>query len=296
MSNPQIVSLRSVARKLGVSTSDLRELASRAAGYYREFAIKTGSKVRMIDNPTGDLKLIQSRLYRRALRDLSLPPWLHGGVRGCSPLTNATAHVGRAYLTRIDVKNFFPSLTSKHVFRIWRDLGYSSKISAILTKLTTYRGHLPQGAPTSTALANLALVHADEQIQQLAAFSRASYTRFVDDMCISGPHPETAINTIIRILREEGLGVSHKKLKIKSRAHRQEITGYVVNSSSTPSKNRQGRNRVRSAIHKLARTPRESRMFDRDLRSIRGRIADIGRTNPGAAMRLERQLANLCLS
>lgn len=285
-----VVSWRELEFRLGVDRQALTRFADEAESHYQPFEQSQGEKTRTIDNPTGFLKEIQRRINVELLGTVALPEHVHGGVKGKSPLTNAARHVGKRYVLRADVKNFFPSVTNVHVFALWRTLGYSPTLARVLTKLTTYKGHLPQGAPTSTMLANLVLLPADVKIGNTVERPGGAHTRFVDDVAVSGEHPRERINDVIGALRASGFRVSHRKLNVMARGERQELTGYTLNSKRGPSKPRPKRDAIRAAIHALRHSELDPEQRERAIRSIRGRIQDVRPTNPGSARRLESYL------
>ena len=288
-------SLSGLARKLGVPLRELQELAATAASQYcvREIA-KGGGKLRTISNPRERLKRVQKQIYRRLLRPLALAPHLHGSVPGRSPRTNVEQHLARRYLTRIDLAGFFPSVTPRHVYAVWiSQVGCGPGVASLLTSLTTVNFSLPQGAPTSPALANLVLTSADESILKLLAHHGfPSFTRYVDDLGISGEYPHSMITEVAKILQREGFQISRKKLTVSSRNQRQEITGYIANSG-VASIGREYRAKVRAAVHGLEKMDARTDEYLKTVRSVRGRIQHLRRTNPGAAQRLDSYLDGL---
>lgn len=165
----RLSSERRLAAALGLSQNEIACIAATAGDYYAPFLMRGGSKARLIDCPIDPLKTVQKKIDRTFLRELFYPPHLHGGIRKRSPKTNATVHLGQPCVVRIDVQSYFPSVRHQHIYEVWSAvLGCSPDISRWLTQLTTWRGHLPQGASTSMSLANLALLGADEEILELA--------------------------------------------------------------------------------------------------------------------------------
>ena len=161
----------------------------------------------------------------------------------------------------------------------------------MLTRLTTVDGQLPQGAPTSTMIANILLaVPVDEPLGTSAAELDVELTRFVDDFTFSGTKADRLINQASRNVSAVGLRTwrKRKKLKISPSSRRQEVTGLVVNSKKGPSVPLENRERVRAAIHQLRSL--ESRDVERSLLSINGRINHVRQFNKGSAARLDRQL------
>src|SRR5258708_36650911 len=86
------------------------------------------------------------------------PDYLQGSLAGRDYVTNASLHAKKKILICEDVKRFFPSVGAIYIEQVWRDcLGFAPDVARLLTKLTTKGGYLPQGAITSSFLANLVL-------------------------------------------------------------------------------------------------------------------------------------------
>ena len=263
-------------------------MAREAGRHYNEFTLKRGDKTRVIRPATPALKKLQKRIYRRLLRLLPMPSWLHGGIPRRSPLTNAGVHLGKRYVVRLDIVEFFDRITPAQIFEVWRRLGYSPRLARLLTQLTTLRRSVPQGAPTSMALANLVLFEADEQILRIIAGSGAQYSRFVDDIALSGDYPQRFIPQIARIIQQAGFSIRRRKTKIQGRGKRQEVTGCVVNNEGRLTKSRCRRDNVKAAIHQANL---DEFYLLRTTQVLNGRIQDIRSTNIKAAERLQVRLA-----
>lgn len=282
---PEHVSLRALSFRLGVAQTELLSLAKKAGRSYTEFPLLKGDKVRQIRPSVGRLKVVQQRIHRRVLRHIPLPAHLQGGIRKRSASTNAELHLGQPYVVRLDVKNYFDEIKPAHVFEVWRRIGYSPRLARLLTKLTTARRSLPQGAPSSTTLSNLVLLPADDAILQAIAGSDAIYSRYVDDIVISGSHPQAYIPQICLQVQRLGFRIGRRKTSIQPNHERQEVTGYVVNNKLKISRSRSRRDSVRLAVHQIC-----SRV-EGDERSVAGKVIDLGITNSGAAAPLRRRLA-----
>ena len=116
------------------------------------------------------------------LAKVKFPSWVQGGVASRSVKTNAKHHVRRPLLSTMDIKDCFPSITMHKVRGVFEELGFSGEALAVITKLTTWEFQLPQGAPTSPAIANLALAKIDRRQIGLAKQHGLTYTRYVDDI------------------------------------------------------------------------------------------------------------------
>ncbi len=279
-----IYPLRHLAQRLGTDKETLEELADSSDNLYRRFFQKKKSGgQREINEPVGKLKAVQKRIYERLLQIVQLDPHLHGGVKGCSNVTNAEPHQNKQVVICIDIKDFFPSVTAKKVEKVWRRrLGYGKKVSRVLTQLTTYKDRLPQGAPTSTALANLALFDVEGELRKQLAqhqITMIDHTRFVDDITFSGDSgdEEKLIATTIALLKRYGFALNRKKIKVQRSGGRQVVCGVVVNEDQ-PSLEKEKTSKVRAAVRELeTATPEKQRAL---LPSVEGQVAWVKQFKP----------------
>lgn len=197
-SPPKIPSLKVLGYVLGVAESDLNEVLKDIDKYYyrdekpkfdgKGFPVldKNGKpKIRVLYPSTGYLKRIQKRIRIKILTKVNLPKSIKGGVKRQDNIKNARYHVGHKYKFATDLKDFFPSISDLIVFQMFCRLGYFPNISEALTKLVTYQGAVPQGAPTSTDIANLVFLPIDYEIIAFCQERNIKYSRFVDDLSFS---------------------------------------------------------------------------------------------------------------
>ena len=298
----KIATIDALAHRLGVSPEVLAETAEYAGRYYDPYTSTTKPppfpknpthlKKRRIDKPTAFLKDIQRRINQRLLRNLKMPSHICGSVAGKTLVNNIAPHLGASVIVTLDIKSFFPHITTFQVHDVWlRQLGCTPQVAALLTRLTTFERHLPQGAPTSSALANLVLLSLDEPIRIFCEQNGISYTNWIDDLVFSGEDSRQVIDVAVHALRVGGFSVPHKKLKIMSGSERKLVTGVVVGNK--PGILRKYVRDTRSGIHKLNMGLVPHFQIDAYLRKIRGRIAHINRLNPNRARELEHQLASV---
>lgn len=213
---------------------------------YRALA-KTDGTMRVIESPKPRLKWIQQRILAGILNRIPPHRSAHGFVRGRSVKTFATPHVGRRVVLRTDLRDFFPSIGGARVQTVFRTLGYPETVADLLGGLATNatpravsadllyrRPHLPQGAPTSPALANTCLYRADCRLAGLAESAGAQYTRYADDLAFSGEGDfDRRVDRFslhaAAILHEEGFAVHHRKTRIMRQGVRQHLAGVVTN-------------------------------------------------------------------
>lgn len=242
-----------LARRLDVPPADL--LAVKPSYQTFEQPKRSGG-VRRIAAPEASLKALQRRLLSRVLDRLEVHPAATGFEHGRSIVTNALPHAGKAVVLKMDLVDFFESTTDKRVARYFRAVGWNSEARRILLGLCTWKGGLPQGAPTSPRLSNLVNRQLDLRLAGLAKKFGAAYTRYADDLTFSFDRDEPAathslIGLTKIIVGEYGYRLHQKrKLQIRRRHEQQRVTGLVVNQSvNLPRKTRR---LLRSAAHRMA--------------------------------------------
>jgi RNA-directed DNA polymerase len=293
----------SLARALGLSLDELLVAASTAKACYspfpliptpRPFARKPPKKARPIDNPLQPLKGIQKQINKALLRPIVLPDHIFGAVRSRSILGNAALHKGASLLVTLDVRQCFPSITNTHVYRVWQDvLGCSPHIASLLTKLTTFSRHLPQGAPTSPLLANLFIWSVDGPIRERCSELGVRYSTWIDDLAFSGAHARDLIQWTADVLRKNGLRLSHKKIRIMGGSETKALTGTRFGSRSVrPPK--EICDRARAGIHKLECDLIGSSELKQYCKRLIALIRHIERICPKDAVRLRDSLAPYC--
>jgi hypothetical protein len=192
-------------------------------------------------------------------------------------------------LVKIDIAQFFPSISNRHVYAVWKELlGCSPQISSLLTRLTTFERHLPQGAPSSTMLANLTLYLYDAPIRDECERLNIQYSSWVDDLAFSSENPRPVINVVFSTLRKSGFRVSRKKLEIIGRGSRKDLNGVLIGRDLSGTPDRLAR--IRSGIHNLRRGRVPRVKVERYVQSLRGSIAQIASINPLKAAVLKEQL------
>ncbi len=170
-------------------------------------------------------------------------------------------------------------------------LDCSPEIAGILTRLTTYDFHLPQGAATSSALSNLVLYSLDHPIREYCKKACIQYSTWIDDLAFSGEAARHAINVAVEALRRGGFALPHRKMKIMPAHRRQMLTGLLLNRQ--PGLLRRYESTVRSGIHKLETGLVPRFQHHAYIRSLQGRITYIRMINPRRAGPLELRLMSV---
>jgi len=181
---------------------------------------------RIIRPSFNKLKQIQKSIKINILGKVELPENIQGGVKKKSNITNAKKHQGNKYQFATDLQDFFPSVTHKQIYNLFLSLRYSNHIAHWLTKLTSIEFELPQGTPTSTAIANLVFYEIDKKLIALSKVNNLTYTRFVDDLTFSSPvNFRHLTSPILDIVRAGGFKISYRKTIYKGN---QTLTGVEV--------------------------------------------------------------------
>jgi retron-type reverse transcriptase len=246
-----------LARRLGIEEPRLRRIEPD----YRSFTVpKRSGGERRILAPEPELKQVQRRILRRVLGRLKSHPAAMGFERGRSIVTNARPHAGQAVVLRFDLVDFFPSTGTGRMRDYFRRIGWNRPAAALLVRLSTHEGGLPQGAPTSPRLSNLVNYRLDARLAGIATRLGGSYTRYADDITISLAHDVPAKIRFVRrqvrhIVEAQGYRVhTRKKLSIRRRHQRQSVTGLVVNERVRLP--RETRRWLRAVEHRLQRDRR----------------------------------------
>lgn len=279
-------SWRQLERVSGLTRVEIRTAAATANDAYLEWQVpKPGNsgKIRHIEAPDSRLMYVLRRIDRDLMRTVTLPESMLGGVRGKSIIDNAHRHANCRELLTIDVKDYFPSLTTHAVRRaVKRVFGAADDIADALAALMTRNGHVPQGAPTSTSIANLCMLPVEARLAEIGQGHGLTHSIWVDDIAFSGRSVRCAIGPVVTALEDAGLAVRAKKVHVMGPGTAREITGTRVSPVGVP---RAYYDALRKEIVDFG--PSASA---KEVSSIRGKIAHVVRLQP----RRGEQLAALC--
>ncbi len=298
-----------LATALGVTVGQLRHYSihrpRERVSHYVTFAVpKRSGGVRLIHAPKRRLKALQRRLVDLLVSQLPVSAHAHGFVTARSIKTGAAPHVGKRVVLKLDLKDFFPSVTLVRVRGLLIAPGYGYPVAATLAVLMTEAErqpvevegtvfHVPvgprvcvQGAPTSPGLCNAVLLRLDRRLAGLARRYGYTYTRYADDLTFSGDDLKSlervrALAT--EYIREEGFEVNREKTRVQRKGGAQRVTGVTVNAGLGLS--RRERRRLRAMIHQEGRDGGDAKQGAR----IDGLLAYVKMLNPEHAARLARR-------
>ncbi|MBL0139153.1 MAG: RNA-directed DNA polymerase [Bacteroidetes bacterium] len=168
--------------------------------FYRNFKIKKrNGKLREISEPLPSLKEIQNWILENILEQVKVSSFAKAYRKRINIIENVKFHKNQPKVFTVDIKDFFPSITTSSVENIFLKLGYSKILSNLLAKLCTLNNSLPQGAPTSPYLSNIFFKSADDNIINYCVKNEIKYTRYADDLSFSGNFDE---NELLKIIEE----------------------------------------------------------------------------------------------
>lgn len=208
-----------LARMLETTPKQLEAVLRDCSGCYEELILLDPAKPhkrREVLNVRGAIRKFQERLYRKILAPKLTPsPYSHGCVRHKSIKSNATVHLESQFVMKGDISDFYPSVHYKRIYRLFtKELKCSPDVARACTKLCSYRHHLALGLVTSPILANQVLAPVDRRVGAICATAGLQYSRFVDDITISGPfdlEPSGFRASIENILAEHGFNAHPDK-------------------------------------------------------------------------------------
>lgn len=295
--------------------------------YHHRWVAKARGGYRLLEEPKARLKRTQRWLLDNVIAPIPPSDVAHGFVAGRSVRTFVAPHVGRAVVVRMDLADFFASVSRARVAAIFLRVGYPRRVAAALAGLCTAPtpdrvladhprtgvdlaqrflmnarlrdAHLPQGAPTSPALSNLAAWRLDRRLGALAAGFGAAMTRYADDLAFSGDemfgrNVRFFVARAGAIAIEEGFHVNHRKTRVMRQGRQQTLCGVVVND--TANLPRRERDRLRAMLFNAARSGLETQNRDTRpdfRRHLEGRVAWAASLNPEFGKRAKKLLARV---
>lgn len=292
--------ISALSLSLGMPEELLIKVAIQADTLYR--------KAKPIEKPDGSirqpfdalppLKSIQRRIKDRILKRVEFPEYLTGSLAGRDYRTNAAMHADAKIVICEDVEGFFPSTKRERVLDIWKNFFcFSEDVANLLTNLTTKEGELPQGAITSSYLANLAFWNQEPRLQAKLAQRNIVYSRYVDDIAVSSKiflskeEQSSIIAQIYGMLKRQGYKAKLRKHEIFTSGRRMLTTKLMVNRK--PALQPKVRQNIRAAVHALEqRIASGERGLEiiTELNRVTSRVGRLGTLHPTEAKSLKLRL------
>lgn len=233
-----IQNIQDLYKFLGSSQDELNHILINIKENYRQHSqpkIKFGQhqkddygriRLRHLLIPSDRLYFFQKKI-NELLRKINLPGYMYGCLPGKNHVLNAGHHLNQNYFLTIDLKNFFTNINHRQVFSMLVKNGFSTPVSKLLTKLSTYNKSLPQGSPSSPAVANLVFLETANKLATLAKSCDIRFSCFLDDLTFSSKRPfKHLVPTILDMIKLAGFFPSQSK--ISYRVGTCEVTGLII--------------------------------------------------------------------
>lgn len=329
---PSIVSRDELSTWLGIDTYEMdwfadrrglnRKNASSTLDHYRYRWVprRSSGPPRLLEMPKFRMKQIQRKVLQRILYRIPVHDSAHGFCPGKNIVTAVRLHVAQSSVLRMDIQDFFPTVSGRQVVELFVTAGYPNEVASLLAGFclhrtpepilerspdrrlgpdrslfeTRMRGvHLPQGAPSSPALANLAAFRLDCRLSGLAKSAGANYTRYADDLLFSGARWNSVTcerfqDMVKHISLDCGFRIHSGKTRWMRQGERQSALGVILNER--PNIAREQYDRLKAVLHNCVVHGPESQC-DHDLEEFRetlaGRIAFVVSVNTAKGHKLK---------
>lgn len=274
---PSITSLDDFSAATHLSKGLIYRLSKFGDYYYKSFKVekKSGGK-RIISQPCNELKSLQGWINKNILERLSVSQACKGFEKNTTIRDNASPHIGSNAIMLLDLQDFFPTIKINQVWSVFRTIGYSPRISAILASICTFENTLPQGSPASPKLSNLVTIRLDKRLLGYVGKQGVVYTRYADDLTFSAYSPSKLCKVyplVKSIIEDEGFLLNANKTRFAGPSRQHRVTGLVVTGDEVGI----GRNKLRclrAKIHHLCNFRKDSAPAD-EINHLTGWLAFI---------------------
>jgi len=255
-----------LAKKLDINDFQVMTRLAEAPRKYKVYSIpKRTSGYRVIAHPSKELKELQ-----RAFIELYSFP-IHSNAmaykKGISIKTNAQIHSSQSYLLKMDLSNFFNSITPKLLWSVWEknlslpDPSDMKWLENLLfwasNKKSNTKLVLSVGAPSSPVISNFCMFEFDELLTAICLDKNICYTRYADDMTFSTNQknilfsmPNIVKDNLRNIFSTE-LSINYSKTFFSSKAHNRHVTGVTITNEGTLSLGREKKRYIKHLIHQF---------------------------------------------
>ncbi len=291
------VLLAQMAESLSLDVAFLESIIAQASHLYRKAEIKKrDGGTRPIFIPAPELRLLQRWLLRTIVARLPVHACATAYVAKKGTLDTASPHRKNAFVVRLDVKQFFPSITAKDINVYWRrrrsvfPAEWTSNDLKIFTKLVCRRGRLTIGAPTSPSLSNALCIELDLMLSVMAEHRELAYSRYADDMFFSsgsandlqGLEGEVA-KYLTGLAFPFGLKLNKDKTVLMHKGAQRRITGLVLTDDEKVAAPRELRRKIRAMLHQI------DKLTKLDMSRLAGLLAYLKGVDPAALDSLQKQ-------
>lgn len=224
----RLTSQAKLAKVLWISKRKLEILMDSDNLYTEDIFIKSG-KSRLLAKPRYDLKKVQKQI-EDILKRIKCPDYLHSPKKDCSYISNAKVHINANVVVTLDIEKYFSSTPSRRVYWFFhKKMQCSPDVASILTKLLTFKDHLPTGSPSSPLIAYFAYVDMWDEINEIVENANCKLSLYIDDVTISGQNvSEKLIWEVKKKIYSNDLSVNKSKEKRYSGKQPRQVTGVIL--------------------------------------------------------------------
>lgn len=258
----------SLHQALGLTIEEINKIIIRAPRAYKTYTIpKRSSGVRTIAQPARETKHIQRWLINNIFKELPIHPCTTAYKENGSIRLNASAHQKNPYLVKLDIKNFFYSVTEQDLiqhFSLYLRSELSTKEIRDIARLSCIKPKgeiklcLSIGAPSSPILSNSILYEFDTILATWCLEKQITYTRYADDLTFSTrikgicSEIEPFVSDLLEKINYPSLKINKDKSIHTSKKSQRRITGVVLANTGELSLGRQKKRSISAQIHQFS--------------------------------------------
>ena len=280
-----------------MEASVVYRIATTADTRYRQIILRIpGKKDRLVYQPSSELRLIQRWCSDRLFSVLPIHASCFSYIKGRNIAMHAKVHAANSYLSRIDIRRFFPSLQGRNIVDLLSRHRVALKIVtereiSLVSLLVTRNGELVIGAPSSPVLSNALMFDFDKTWSQICEDNQVLYTRYADDIYLSSakPHILSGLQLALKKDLVELPGfkflINTEKDIFTSRRRLRRVTGIVLTPSGSLSLGRDRKRKVKALIHQVL----SMKLSAQGIQSLLGMLSHIDSVDPAFANSLLRK-------
>jgi hypothetical protein len=243
---------------------------------------RNGRGLRVIAQPTSELKLVQRWLLLTYLKDLPVHNAAMAYRRGLGIKDHAQLHASGRYLLKLDFKNFFPSIQAEdfrlHVSR-FSTMAPEDQMAAsrLLFRAdpTVRQLTLSIGAPSSPFVSNTVMYLFDAALTNHCEQLGVRYSRYADDLAFSTNEPflltrlKEKVMEICGSVEYPRLFLNEEKTVFTSKKYQRQLTGLILSNNGSASLGRSRKREIRAMAHSFA----NGKLNADEIGKLRGLIA-----------------------
>lgn len=284
-----------IAEQFGLHEKFINQIVRTASHLYKIYTIpKRSGGVRVIHHPSRELKFVQRWIVGNILNNLPIHSAATAYIKGLSIRDNALRHASGRYILRVDLENFFPSISRNDILVLLEKHSANhpgfveSSDIPIICDVVTRHGKLTIGAPSSPVVSNAIMYDTDVALSAIASAKLISYSRYADDIYFSTSTPNTLkpllmeVRSLITNINSPPLKINEGKILSMSRKERIMITGLVITPSEDVSLGRKKKREIRTMVFKAL----HGTLRDDELDYLRGYLAYSKSVEPNFINRL----------